>query len=150
MALFVIAAVVRGITREDDQAAVYRKCLQLDAKAGALLVWKGSADLGPALLGFAISLVLFYREDVQVSGSGEVLITAVWPIPPVTNVSDEATIRSEVAEAAKKAASQSVERALQIPPGGRAADVGVGGGCYRNRVCGKEWNTHVERGGAPS
>ena len=84
------------------------------------------------------------------AGSGEVLITAVWPIPPVTNISDEATIRSEVAEAAKKAASQSVERALPIPPGGRAADVGVGGGCYRNRVCGKEWNTHVERGGAPS
>jgi hypothetical protein len=48
------------------------------------------------------------------AGSGEVLITAVWPIPPVTNISDEATIRSEVAEAAKKAASQSVERALPL------------------------------------
>lgn len=48
------------------------------------------------------------------AGSGEVLITAVWPIPPVTKISDEATIRSEVAEAAKKAASQSVEGALPL------------------------------------
>jgi hypothetical protein len=48
------------------------------------------------------------------AGSGEVLITAVWPIPSVTNISDEATIRSEVAEAAKKAASQSVEGALPL------------------------------------
>jgi hypothetical protein len=48
------------------------------------------------------------------AGSGEVLITAVWPIPPVTNVSDEATIRSEVDTAAKKAASQSVEGTLPV------------------------------------
>ena len=48
------------------------------------------------------------------AGSGEVLITAVWPIPPVTRISDEATIRSEVATAAKKAASQSVEGALAL------------------------------------
>ena len=46
--------------------------------------------------------------------SGEVLMTAVWPIPPVTKISDEATIRSEVATAAKKAASQSVEGALPL------------------------------------
>jgi hypothetical protein len=43
-----------------------------------------------------------------------VLITAVWPIPPVTKISDEATIRSEVATAAKKAASQFVEGALPL------------------------------------
>ncbi len=48
------------------------------------------------------------------AGSGEVLITAVWPIPPGAAISDEATIRSEVAEAAKKAASQSVEGALPL------------------------------------
>jgi hypothetical protein len=48
------------------------------------------------------------------AGSGEVIVTAVWPIPPATKLSDEATIRSEVAEAAKKAASQSVEDALPL------------------------------------
>jgi hypothetical protein len=48
------------------------------------------------------------------AGSGEVLITAVWPIPPATKISDEATLRSEVAVAAKKAASQSVEGTLSL------------------------------------
>jgi hypothetical protein len=48
------------------------------------------------------------------AGSGEVLITAVWPIPPVTRISDDATIRSEVAAAAKTAASQSVEATLPL------------------------------------
>jgi hypothetical protein len=48
VALFVVAAVVRGIGREDDQAAVYRECHELDAEAGTLLVWESRANLGPA------------------------------------------------------------------------------------------------------
>ena len=68
MALFVVAALVRGIGWEDDQAAVDGKCLELDREAGSLLVREGSAYLGPALLCFAVALVLFYREDVKVGG----------------------------------------------------------------------------------
>ena len=48
------------------------------------------------------------------AGSGEVLITAGWPIPPVTKLPDEAGIRSEVATVAKKIAPQSVEGTLSL------------------------------------
>jgi len=49
-----------------------------------------------------------------VAGSGQVLITAVWPIPPASKIADDATIRSEVATAAKKIAPQSVEGTLPV------------------------------------
>jgi hypothetical protein len=48
------------------------------------------------------------------AGSGEVLITAVWPIPPATKIADEAMLRSQVAAAAKKIAPQSVEGTLPL------------------------------------
>ena len=47
-------------------------------------------------------------------GTGELIVTAVWPIGPATKIPDEAAIRAEVGEAAKHAASQSVERVLPI------------------------------------
>ena len=43
-----------------------------------------------------------------------VLITVVWPVAPVTIMSDQPTIRSEVAAAAKSAESHSVEHILQL------------------------------------
>ena len=43
-----------------------------------------------------------------------VLVTAGWPTGPAGRVPDEATIRSEVAAAAKSAASQSVEGVLPV------------------------------------
>jgi hypothetical protein len=43
-----------------------------------------------------------------------VLVTTVWPVGPSAKVPDEATIRSEVAGAAKGAASQSVEGVLPL------------------------------------
>src|SRR5260221_5654491 len=68
MALFVVAAIVRGIRREDDQAAVDGERLELDAKAATLFMRKCRSDLGPALLRFAVAPVFFDGEDVQVSG----------------------------------------------------------------------------------
>jgi hypothetical protein len=70
MALFVVAAIVRGIWREDDEAAVHREGLELDAKSRAFFVREGGADLGPALLGLAVSLVFLDGEDVEVGGRG--------------------------------------------------------------------------------
>jgi len=49
-----------------------------------------------------------------VAGSGEVLITAVWPVPPMTKLPDEAGIRSEVATLAKQIAAHSVEGVLPL------------------------------------
>jgi hypothetical protein len=46
--------------------------------------------------------------------AGELIVTAVWPIGSATKVPDEATLRSEVEELAKNAASQSVERVLAV------------------------------------
>jgi hypothetical protein len=54
--LFVVAAVVRGIGWQDDQAAVDGEILELDREAGSFLVREGGADLGPALLCFAVIL----------------------------------------------------------------------------------------------
>jgi hypothetical protein len=68
MALFAVAAIVRGIWREDDEAAVHREGLELDAKSRAFFVREGGADLGPALLGLAVSLVFLDGEDVEVGG----------------------------------------------------------------------------------
>jgi hypothetical protein len=44
----------------------------------------------------------------------EVLVTAAWPMGPTSKIPDEATLRSEVAAAAKAAASQSVEGVLPV------------------------------------
>jgi hypothetical protein len=52
LTLFVIAAVVRGIGRQDDQAAVDWKSLELDREAGSFLVREDGSYLGPALLRF--------------------------------------------------------------------------------------------------
>src|ERR1700675_396994 len=64
--LFSVSVAVVGIRRESYQAAVYRKRLELDGKADAVFMRKGGADLGPLLTGFAVALVLFDGEDVQV------------------------------------------------------------------------------------
>jgi hypothetical protein len=47
-------------------------------------------------------------------GAGEIIVTAVWPVGSATKIPDETTLRSEVGDAAKNAASQSVERVLPI------------------------------------
>src|SRR5260221_7698312 len=98
MALFVVAAIVRGIRREDDQAAVDGERLELDAKAATLFMRKCRSDLGPALLRFAVAPVFFDGEDVQVSGcrhrgrgwrldlAGLVLIAIVHPKTPSLSV----------------------------------------------------------------
>ena len=42
--------------------------LELDREPGSFLVREGGAYLGPAFLCFAVALVLFYSEDVEVGG----------------------------------------------------------------------------------
>jgi hypothetical protein len=68
MALFVVAAVIRGIGRQDDKSSVDRERLELDGKSGPFLVRESGADLGPALLRFAVSFVFLDGEDVEVGG----------------------------------------------------------------------------------
>ncbi len=46
--------------------------------------------------------------------TGELIVTAVWPVGSVTKLPDEATLRSDVEALAQKAASQSVERVLTV------------------------------------
>jgi hypothetical protein len=85
--LFAVAAVaVVGVGRQDDESTVYRKGLEFNAEPDAFLVRECGADLGPALLCFAVPFVLFDGEDIEVgggrcfcgcSGSGLVLIAIV-------------------------------------------------------------------------
>jgi hypothetical protein len=46
--------------------------------------------------------------------AGELIVTAVWPVGSAVKIPDEATLRSQVEEAAKNAALQSVQRRLPI------------------------------------
>jgi len=75
-----LLTIVVAVGRQCYQSAIQRNRLQLDGEADAFLVRKRGADLGPALTGLSVALVLFDGEDVQVrvgrgfcgcSGSGD-------------------------------------------------------------------------------
>lgn len=54
------------------------------------------------------------RLHARSGNSFQVLITAIWAVPPNNAVPDNSKIRSMVAAAAKSAESQSVEKSLQL------------------------------------
>jgi hypothetical protein len=62
--LFAIAVIVRGIGREDDQAAVDRKCLQLDAEAATLFM----REAAPILVQRRGSLLAFPDRHKPIPG----------------------------------------------------------------------------------